>query len=103
MYGGANNAKLFVSTTSSDASGTTGSAVNVSTDNGNTFNQIGIIDVGTAGWPTYGAPTMVSNTNWLLRIGSIGYFQSTDLGVSWVCWFCNYWSGSNGMFSMFRK
>ena len=95
-WGGANNAKLFVSTTSTDLSGTTGGAVNVSTDNGNTFNQIGIIDVVASTFPTYGAPTIVSNTNWLLRIGSIGYYQSTDQGASWVCWFCNYWSGSNG-------
>jgi hypothetical protein len=111
-YAGTNNATLYASTTQTNGNDAfvnqnvfTGSAVQVSADNGNTFNQIGIIDVGLgnpnlSAYPlftqiSYGSPTMVSDTNWLLRIGNFGYFQSKDKGVSWVRIFCNIWNGSN--------
>jgi hypothetical protein len=100
FYGGANNAKLLVSTTGA------GGAVNVSTDNGNTFNQIGPINIGGSFGTSYSGFSMVSDTNWYVRANS-GLFQSTDKGVSWTRIFFGTWgtpppglttlAGVNGM------
>jgi hypothetical protein len=92
-YAGTNNAKLFVSSNGT-ALGYFG-AVNVSTDNGNTFNQIGIITVGSLN-VSYAGFSLVSDTNWYVRIGG-AYYQSPDKGVSWIRLFCSNWGGaSNG-------
>ncbi len=90
-YAGTNNAKLFVSSTGAPVTATnTGGAINVSADNGNTFNQIGVINVGTS-WPSYGTISRVSDTNWYMIFGG-GLFQSTDKGVSWTRIFSGVWS-----------
>ena len=93
-YTGTNNAKLLVSTTAATDNGTQGSAVNLSTDNGNTFNQIGIIDIGANLNLTYKSFAMLSNTNWYIRISG-GIYQSPDMGASWVRIFAADWGGNS--------
>jgi hypothetical protein len=99
MYAGANNAKLFVSSTGfvTTASGSSdGGAINVSTDNGNSFNQIGLISVnaanamtgGLAQEPSFG---IVNSTCWFSVGLDDGLFQSVDQGASWVRIFGAVW------------
>jgi hypothetical protein len=110
-YCGTNNAKLLVGSTgfvvvpqpppalpyySGD-----GGAINVSMDNGNTFNQIGLISVetatGTAGLAGLNPSIdIVSDTNWFSNLANNGgECQSTDKGVSWVRIFGKGWGGNN--------
>jgi hypothetical protein len=98
------------------------SAVNVSIDGGNSFNQLGIIDVGSPSigiaFPTTGATaiaynafTAISDKLWYQIIyGPSAYFgasagtlyQSTDKGVTWVRIMGNAWGGS-GLKSQYRS
>jgi len=85
-YGGTNNAKLVVS-----SNGTNG-AINVSADNANTFNQVGLINL--TAFPTgYSGFSEVAATNWYVRVAN-GLFQSTDSGVSWTRIFGNAWNSA---------
>jgi hypothetical protein len=94
-YAGATNAMLYIA-----GFGTNG-GVNVSTDNGNTFNQVGLINVGGAlPMGMASAPSMVSDTNWYTKAAN-GLWQSKDKGVSWVRIFGAQWGSPaayyNGM------
>jgi hypothetical protein len=84
VYAGTNNAKLFVSSNGSNG------AVNLSMDNGNTFNQIGLINAPIGVAKSF---AILSSTNWYCRAAN-GLCQSTDGGVSWVRIFGNFWGGS---------
>jgi len=85
-YAGNGNAKFFVSSTGA------GGGLNLSTDNGNTFNQIGLINVGANFSGTaYRNLSMVSDTNWYVRIPNVGLFQSSDKGISWTGIFGTIW------------
>jgi hypothetical protein len=80
-YAGTNNAKLYVASNGSNG------GVNVSIDNANTFNQIGLLNA-----PNGLAKGLVilSDTNWYCRAAN-GLCQSTDKGVSWVRIFGALW------------
>ena len=90
-YAGTNNAKLFVA-----GYGANG-GINVSTDNANTFNQIGLLNAPNA---LAKGLAILSDTNWYCRAAN-GLCQSTDKGVSWVRIFGTLWgapaSAVNGM------
>jgi hypothetical protein len=92
-YAGTNNAKLFVGTNGAN------SAVNLSIDNGNTFNQIGLISA----TPALAAGfTALSDTNWYARAAN-GLVQSTDKGVSWVRIFGATWGAGGPVSGMARS
>jgi hypothetical protein len=107
-YCGTNNAKLLVGSTGFVNVGTPvtyysgdGGAINVSADNGNTFNQIGLISVQTSAGAAGLAglnPTIdiVSDTSWFSNLSNNGgECQSTDKGVSWVRVFGKGWGANN--------
>jgi hypothetical protein len=94
-YAGTSNAKLFASSTGFVATSSNGGAINLSMDNANTFNQIGLISV-TALTNLNPGITIISDTNWLSALGNnAGFCQSTDKGVSWVRIFGQTWGGNN--------
>jgi len=104
-YCGTGNAKLLAGSAGFINVGSfysgDGGAINLSTDNGNTFNQIGLISVqtvsGAAGLASV-SPTLVypSDTNWLSQLMNNGGFcQSTDHGASWVRIFGKGWGSNN--------
>jgi hypothetical protein len=107
-YCGTNNAKLLAGSTGFVNVGSPtaywsgdGGAINVSMDNGNTFNQIGLISVqtstGTQGLTGLNPSIdIVSDTNWFSNLGNNGgECQSTDKGVSWVRIFGKGWGANN--------
>jgi hypothetical protein len=91
FYAGTNNAKLFVAGYGSNG------GINVSIDNANTFNQIGLLNAPNA---LAKGLAILSDTNWYCRAAN-GLMQSTDKGVSWVRIFGSLWgapaSAVNGM------
>ena len=98
-YAGANNAKLFVSSTgfvTTPSASSDGGAINVSIDNGNSFNQIGLISVNASNAMTGGLEQepsfgIVNNTCWFSIGLDDGLFQSVDQGASWVRIFGAVW------------
>jgi hypothetical protein len=81
FYAGTNNAKLFVA-----GYGANG-GINLSMDNANTFNQIGLLNAPNA---LAKGLVILSDTNWYCRAAN-GLMQSTDKGVSWVRIFGSLW------------